>query len=74
MQEHVHSARFVCFNLGFLPGGERSIVTQPDTTVAALQAALRILEPRGLISVLCYVGHPGVGLGRPVTAQERDCW
>ena len=59
MQEHVQSAQFVCFNLGFLPGGERSVVTRPDTTVAALQAALSILTPRGLVSVLCYVGHEG---------------
>ena len=55
----MQSAHFVCFNLGFLPGGERSIVTQPATTVAALQAAIDILEPQGLISVLCYVGHSG---------------
>ena len=74
MQEHVQSASFVCFNLGFLPGGERSLVTQPDTTLAALQAALRILEPQGLISVLCYVGHPGAGLRRLVShAPCKEC-
>lgn len=55
----MHSAHFVCFNLGFLPGGERSIITQPATTVAALQAAVNVLEPKGLVSMLCYLGHSG---------------
>jgi hypothetical protein len=59
VQEHVQAASFVCFNLGFLPGGDRTIVSQPTTTVAALKAAMAILEPRGIISVLAYVGHPG---------------
>ena len=55
----MHTAHFVCFNLGFLPGGERSIITQPATTVAALQAAVNVLKPKGLISMLCYLGHSG---------------
>lgn len=59
VQEHVQAARFVCFNLGFLPGGDRSIISQPATSVAAVKAAMNILEPGGIISVLAYVGHPG---------------
>lgn len=58
-QEHVRSANFVCFNLGFLPGGERSIITRPASTIAALRAAVDILQPQGLISMLCYLGHSG---------------
>lgn len=59
MQDHVKAAHFVCFNLGFLPGGDRSVISRPATTVAAVEAAMRILVPRGIISVLAYVGHPG---------------
>ena len=66
LQEHVHAASFVCFNLGFLPGGDRSIISQPATTVAALKAAMAILEPRGIISVLAYVGHPGAQHPQPL--------
>ncbi|KAK9909212.1 hypothetical protein WJX75_008841 [Coccomyxa subellipsoidea] len=69
MQEHVQAASFVCFNLGFLPGGDRTIVSQPTTTVAALKAAMAILEPRGIISVLAYVGHPG-GMEEYKAVQE----
>jgi hypothetical protein len=59
VQEHVQAAHFVCFNLGFFPGGDRSIITKPATTVAAIEAAMDILLPRGIISVMAYVGHQG---------------
>ena len=51
--------QLVCFNLGFLPGGDRDIITRPGTSVAAVQAALDIVRPDGLVSVLAYTGHPG---------------
>ncbi len=51
--------RAVVFNLGFRPGGDRSVVTRPDTTLAALEAALAVLAPDGLIAVVCYTGHAG---------------
>ncbi|MCL6639047.1 MAG: class I SAM-dependent methyltransferase [Firmicutes bacterium] len=49
----------VMYNLGYLPGGDRSIVTRPDTTLASLEAALKMLRPGGRISLVCYPGHPG---------------
>lgn len=49
----------VTFNLGYLPGGDKSILTRPDTTTAALQQAAALLRPGGLISLLVYRGHPG---------------
>ncbi|GAV73504.1 rRNA_methylase domain-containing protein [Cephalotus follicularis] len=51
--------RLVSFNLGYLPGGDRSIITKSDTTLLALLSAKRILIPGGLISLVVYVGHPG---------------
>lgn len=47
------------FNLGYLPGGDRSVVTRPESTVAALCQALEILAPGGIITVSVYPGHPG---------------
>ncbi|KAL5231615.1 hypothetical protein ABZP36_030391 [Zizania latifolia] len=52
-------ARLVAFNLGYLPGGDKTIITVPTTTELALQAASRIVCSGGLISVLVYIGHPG---------------
>jgi hypothetical protein len=49
----------VAFNLGYLPGGNKSIITLSDTTLSALKAAERILKPGGLISLVVYIGHPG---------------
>jgi predicted methyltransferase len=47
------------FNLGYLPGGDPAVVTRPDSTVAALEAAAELLRPRGVLTVVVYPGHPG---------------
>ncbi|XP_010459187.1 PREDICTED: uncharacterized protein LOC104740331 isoform X2 [Camelina sativa] len=51
--------RMVAFNLGYLPGGNKSIITVSDTTLLALKASERILMRGGLISLVVYIGHPG---------------
>ena len=63
LAEHVSpgSVALVAFNLGYLPGAgeEKAIITQPDTTVAALRAAAGAVRSGGCISVMCYTGHEG---------------
>ncbi|KAL6620511.1 hypothetical protein ACP70R_035650 [Stipagrostis hirtigluma subsp. patula] len=54
-----YPVRLVAFNLGYLPGGDKTLITVPRTTELALQAASRIIGSGGLISVLVYIGHPG---------------
>ena len=49
----------VTFNLGYLPGGDRTSPTTPETTLPALDAALRLLRPGGVATVVLYTGHPG---------------
>ena len=49
----------VMFNLGYLPGGDKQRTTGASTTLAALQSALSLLAPGGVISLLAYTGHPG---------------
>lgn len=49
----------VMANLGFLPGGEPSIVTKPESTVSALNQAAMILAKGGIMTVVCYTGHEG---------------
>lgn len=46
------------FNLGYLPGGDKSIVTVPETTIQAVQWLTEALESGGLIVVIVYPGHP----------------
>lgn len=49
----------IMFNLGFLPGGDPAVITQPATTIGALQAAMTLLRPGGIITCVLYPGHPG---------------
>ncbi len=51
--------RAVMFNLGFLPGSDKDVITQPQTTIAALEAAADLLAPGGLLSIVVYSGHDG---------------
>jgi predicted methyltransferase len=62
MQEFAGScaAKVVAFNLGYLPaGGDKSVATRANTTTLALEAALEVLVPGGLLTVVAYTGHPG---------------
>jgi len=45
------------FNLGYLPRGNRQIITRPDTTIMALGGVLANLAARGRITILVYRGH-----------------
>ena len=54
-----NQVRAVVFNLGYLPGGDRTIVTQPESTLAALDQSLGILESSGVIVITLYPGHEG---------------
>jgi ubiquinone/menaquinone biosynthesis C-methylase UbiE len=49
----------IMFNLGYLPGGDKTITTHCISTMKALDDALRLLVPGGLLSVVTYSGHPG---------------
>jgi len=58
--EHVaESIRAAVFNLGFLPGGGRTTVTRPETTLAGLEQAATLLLPGGIVTIAVYTGHDG---------------
>lgn len=52
-------ASAVVFNLGYCPGGDRSIITRPETTIVALGQSLQLLAPGGILAVTVYPGHNG---------------
>ena len=47
------------FNLGYLPGSDKSVITTPDTTITALNACYDLLQPGGLITIMVYPRHDG---------------
>lgn len=49
----------VMFNLGYLPGGDHSIVTRSETTILALETALKKLRSGGMVAIVIYSGHDG---------------
>lgn len=51
-------AHFIVYNLGYLPGGDKSLTTHIETTKLSIQRALKLIEPGGWISIMCYSGHP----------------
>lgn len=51
--------RCAMFNLGYLPGSDKTCQTNPNSTFKALDAALAQLDTPGIVSVLAYTGHAG---------------
>lgn len=47
------------FNLGYLPSGDKSLITKPPSTLSALNSTTKILSSGGLITIVVYTGHPG---------------
>lgn len=52
------SVAAVIFNLGYLPGEGHELTTEADETLAALAGAAGLLKADGVLSVICYPGHP----------------
>ncbi|MGB2403213.1 MAG: class I SAM-dependent methyltransferase [Akkermansiaceae bacterium] len=53
------NAKVAIFNLGYLPGGDKTKITLPASTLAALSAAVNLLSCGGILTVMCYPGHEG---------------
>ena len=52
-----HAPRLVVYNLGYLPGADKSLTTQTETTLKSLKEATNLIADDGAISVMCYPGH-----------------
>jgi Putative rRNA methylase len=49
----------VMFNLGYLPGSDKQIITSAQSTLTALAASCKLLIKNGIITILAYPGHEG---------------
>lgn len=59
------------FNLGYLPKGDKAIITLPETTLKAVEAVLARLLPFGRLVIVSYYGHTGGPL--ELNAVEDYC-
>jgi hypothetical protein len=64
MREHVPvelqgRLRGIMFNLGYLPGSDKSVITHTATTLSALTSAIELLAMGGLLTIAVYPGHEG---------------
>lgn len=49
----------VMFNLGYLPGADKSVITKTETTLQAIEIACRLLRVGGVVTAMAYPGHTG---------------
>ncbi len=60
LAEHcVEKVSAIMFNLGYLPNSDKSVITEKDTTLYALDKALSLISEGGLLTIVCYPGHEG---------------
>jgi SAM-dependent methyltransferase len=51
------SVQLIVYNLGYLPGGNKSVTTQTFTTLESVKNYFNLLSPHGIMSITCYPGH-----------------
>jgi hypothetical protein len=62
------------FNLGYLPGGDKSVITSPQTTLRCVQILADHLRVGGVITLVIYCGHPGGDKERDVLLNALSSW
>ena len=59
VDQFVREVKAAIFNLGYLPSADKSIITQPQTTLDALDKLCHMLVKGGRIAIMIYYGHEG---------------
>lgn len=63
--QHQTNISAAIYNLGYLPGSDKSVVTKPEGTIQSVENVLATLKKGGLVVLVVYHGHPG-------GAEEKD--
>lgn len=64
LDSHIHMESYIlqetvdciCFNFGYLPGGDHLIATEAETSLLAVKQGLRLLKKGGMMSLCIYSG------------------
>lgn len=62
------------FNLGYLPGSDKSVVTKPNTTLTALTHLSTALKPGGIITLVIYSGHEEGMIEKNILLENLITW
>lgn len=57
--DHQGSIAAAIFNLGYLPGSDKEIITKASSTISAVELLLQYIQKGGLIILVVYHGHDG---------------
>ncbi len=74
MEQHIPmqqqgKIKTIMFNLGYLPGSDKSVITQADATLVAINTSLSLLAADGILTITAYPGHSG---GETEVAQIKQ--
>ncbi|ALX48430.1 tRNA (mnm(5)s(2)U34)-methyltransferase [Lentibacillus amyloliquefaciens] len=47
------------FNLGYLPGSDKSVITHSESTILAIEGIISHLKQNGIVVLVVYHGHEG---------------
>lgn len=64
VDQFVTEVKAAIFNLGYLPSADKSIITQPQTTIESLDKLCQMLVKGGRIAIMIYYGHEGGDIER----------
>ena len=58
LSNHIHSnVDCIMYNLGFLPGGDKSITTCSSSSLSSIKQGLSLLKIGGIMTIAIYPGH-----------------
>ncbi|MGI8315733.1 class I SAM-dependent methyltransferase [Halobacillus mangrovi] len=57
--DHQSNIKAAIFNLGYLPGSDKQVVTTPTETISSVKKLLTLMKKGGLVVLVVYHGHPG---------------
>ncbi|MCR3955753.1 MAG: class I SAM-dependent methyltransferase [Gudongella sp.] len=60
---------FIIYNLGYLPGGDKTIRTESNAIIKSMEKSLRIMKPGAVMLVTAYRGHQG-GLDEYIAVKK----
>jgi SAM-dependent methyltransferase len=65
--------KLIVYNLGYLPGGNKSLTTMTSSTLVSLEQAVQRIPIEGALSITCYPGHEeGAREEQAVKAWVKD--